>query len=169
MNDATASERHRSDALEQRISRLSPDQRALLRQRLRTEQRGLPPIQPRDRALDPPPLSSAQRRLWLLDQLAPGSTFYNESGALRLRFPVDATSLGHALNEVIRRHEALRTTFQLHGSEPVQIIAPVLTLRLPLVSVEGHPPHEREAAAQRVASDEARTAFDLTRGRCSAR
>ncbi len=142
MNDATASERHRSDALEQRISRLSPDQRALLRQRLRTEQRGLPPIQPRDRALDPPPLSSAQRRLWLLDQLAPGSTFYNESGALGRCFPVDVTSPGHALNEVIRRHEALRTTFRHRGARRCRSSLPpsISLIDLPLVSIERPPP-----------------------------
>jgi amino acid adenylation domain-containing protein len=87
------------------------------------------------------PLSFAQQRLWFLDQLAPGGTAYNLSGRLHLEGRLDTAALEASLNEIVRRHEALRTIFSTRDGEPVQIILSELHLPLPLI--------EREEEAQR--------------------
>ncbi|MFY0567872.1 MupA/Atu3671 family FMN-dependent luciferase-like monooxygenase [Archangium lansingense] len=114
---------------------------------------------PRDRSL---PLSFSQQRLWYLDQLEPGNVAYNNPSALRLSGPLNAAALERALNEVVRRHEALRSTFVLEDSGPVQRIAESLTVPLPVVplDVEG----DRDEAIARWASEEARRPFDLAAG-----
>ena len=57
------------------------------------------------------PLSFSQQRLWFFEQLVPGSAVYNLSQTLRWRGPLDSTALQRSLNELVRRHEVLRTTF----------------------------------------------------------
>ncbi|PYS94472.1 MAG: hypothetical protein DMF50_12430, partial [Acidobacteria bacterium] len=116
---------------------------------------------PRDRDL---PLSFAQQRLWFLDQLEPGCAFYNIPAALRLRGALDAEALRRSLNEIVRRHEALRTTFRAAEGEPVQVIAPALELPLPVTDLGHLPAEEGEVEARRRAADEARAPFDLERG-----
>ncbi len=110
------------------------------------------------------PLSFAQQRLWFLDQLEPNSPFYNVPMAARLHGPLDFTAMERSLNEIVARHESLRTTFQLQDEEPVQVVAP--TMRLPLTTVDlGHlTPDEREAEARRLVSEEARRPFNLATG-----
>jgi len=110
------------------------------------------------------PMSYAQQRIWFLDQFQPGSPFYNIPTAMRLTGRLDVDALRRAVNEIVRRHEALRTTFRSIRGEPCQIILPRLTLDLPVVSLEGLPVEEREVAALRLARDEARKPFDLARG-----
>src|SRR6185295_12924695 len=85
---------------------------------------------PRDRPL---PLSAAQERLWFLEQLEPGRSTYVMPSALRLAGALDAGLLARALGEVVRRHEALRTTFRTVEGRPVQEIQPELALPLPVV------------------------------------
>ncbi|HYO64694.1 MAG TPA: MupA/Atu3671 family FMN-dependent luciferase-like monooxygenase, partial [Archangium sp.] len=114
---------------------------------------------PRDRAL---PLSFAQQRLWYLDQLEPGNVAYNNPSALRLSGALDVGSLERALNEVVRRHEVLRTTFALEDSGPVQRIAESLPVPLPVVRLEAE--GDRDAAIARWAREEARRPFDLAAG-----
>ena len=70
------------------------------------------------------PLSFAQRRLWFLQQLEPSSAAYNVPFASRLSGRLDASALERALNEIVRRHEILRTTFELLDEEPAQVVAP---------------------------------------------
>ena len=77
----------------------------------------------------PLPLSFAQERLWFLDRLEPGSAVYNIPVALRLGGALDAAALERALGEIVRRHEALRTTFAEVDGAPVQVIAPFGGLR----------------------------------------
>src|SRR5947209_4779836 len=67
-------------------------------------------IRPRTE-LGPPRLSFAQQRMWFLNQMVPGSPFYNVPAATRIKAPVDGTVLRATFNEIIRRHEALRTAF----------------------------------------------------------
>lgn len=69
------------------------------------------------------PLSFAQQRLWFLDQLEPGNPLYNNPSAIRLSGRLDLKALELSLNEIIRRHEILRTTFTAVDGQPVQVIA----------------------------------------------
>src|SRR4051812_45927736 len=66
------------------------------------------------------PLSFAQEGLWFLEQLQPGNTAYNLSAAYRLRGALDIDALRRALDEVVRRHESLRTSFRVEQGRPVQ-------------------------------------------------
>jgi amino acid adenylation domain-containing protein len=122
-----------------------------------------PPIVRVSRAT-PPPLSFAQGRLWLLDRLEPGSAAYNMPHTLRLRGPLDTAALRAALDELVRRHEALRTTFAERGGAPVQLIHPPAPVALAERDLRALPDGEREAEAERLAAEEALRPFDLERG-----
>ncbi|HWS88113.1 MAG TPA: amino acid adenylation domain-containing protein, partial [Pyrinomonadaceae bacterium] len=113
----------------------------------------------RDYAL---PLSSAQRRLWFLDQLEPDSPLYNIAAAVRLRGALDLGALEQSLRHIIERHESLRTSFAVLDGEPVQLIAPLVSWSLPVVELGHLPQPEREAEARRLMSEEARRPFALT-------
>jgi len=123
----------------------------------------VPPILPvpRDRDL---PLSFAQQRLWFLDQLAPGNSFYNVPVAVRLLGALDVAALERALIEIVRHHEVLRTTFQTVEGRPVQVISQTLVPTLPREDLRELPAHEREKAALHLATEEAQRPFDLARG-----
>ena len=149
------------NVLQKRISELSPEKRAIFEQLLNRSQGAETAIRPRDRQQDPPPLSFAQEQLWFLEQLAPGNWFYNETSALQLGFAVDLNALEWAVNEVVRRHEALRTTFVVVHGEPVQIITPELKLPIAVIDLRKLPKAERDAEARRVAAEDAQTPFDL--------
>jgi amino acid adenylation domain-containing protein len=112
----------------------------------------------------PLPLSFAQRRLWFIDQLEPGSAFYNVPLAVRLTGRLDAQALGRTLTEVVRRHEVLRTTFANVDGEPVQVIHPPAPVRLEVEDLSGVEGQAREAEAMRLAAAEARLPFDLSTG-----
>ncbi|HEU4594975.1 MAG TPA: amino acid adenylation domain-containing protein, partial [Pyrinomonadaceae bacterium] len=148
------------------ISELTVEQRALLESRLaqRRERSPKPQPIPRRSGAERSPLSYAQQRLWFLDQLAPGSPFYNGSSSFLLRGQLDLPALERSLGEVVRRHEVLRTTFvELDGS-PVQLISPASEVTLPVTDLSGLDPTEREAEADRLAHQEARRPFDLSAG-----
>ncbi|HEY3581866.1 MAG TPA: amino acid adenylation domain-containing protein, partial [Pyrinomonadaceae bacterium] len=110
------------------------------------------------------PLSFAQQRLWFLDQLEPGSRSYNLSGRLRLEGRLDASALEASLNEIVRRHEALRTIFSTHNGEPVQIVLSELRLPLPFIDLSDLPLTERESAFRQLCDEEAQQPFDLSTG-----
>ena len=164
--------------LAQRLETLSPKQRRLIELRLARERQAATPAavgepipasipgQPRDGR--PFPLSFAQQRLWFLDQLEPGSPWYNMAFPLRLTGRLDAPALAAALSEIRLRHEALRTTFSLAGEgaeeTAVQIIAPPSGLPLPLVDLRGLPSAIRETELLRLVRIEARRPFDLACG-----
>ena len=121
-----------------------------------------PPIDRVDRD-GPIPTSSAQQRLWFLDQLAPGDASYNIPSAVRLKGDLDVPALGKALNEVVRRHEVLRTTFAAEGGVPHQLIAPDLDLTLAVEDLRTIEESDREDESRRI-EEEARTPFDLAAG-----
>ncbi len=123
----------------------------------------LPPVVPAERtgAL---PLSFAQERLWFIDRLDPGSAVYNIPAALRLTGALDEAALERALGEIIRRHEALRTTFAEAHDAPVQVIAPFAGFFLPVEDLSGLDEADRETALRLRAGEEARRAFDLSAG-----
>jgi amino acid adenylation domain-containing protein len=153
------------DNLIQRVIALSPAKRAALQRELKDRvktalKQGIPVIKNRRDVT----LSFAQQRLWFLDQLAPGSTAYNMARALRLRGPLNIAALEQSFNEIVRRHETLRTTFAAANGQPVQVIAPPEPFRLPVVDLTELPPGEREAVARRLATEEAQSTFDLAKG-----
>ncbi len=110
------------------------------------------------------PLSFAQQRLWFLEQLASGSAAYNLFYALHLEGRLDVAALQQSVQDVLRRHDILRTTFSSRDGQPVQAIAPALTLPLPLVDLRVLPEAEREAEARRLAAETEQHAFDLAQG-----
>ncbi|MBE9120013.1 amino acid adenylation domain-containing protein [Tychonema sp. LEGE 07199] len=110
------------------------------------------------------PASFAQQRLWFLNQLAPGNPFYNVSTALRLTGSLNFIALEQTFNEIVQRHETLRTTFTLLEGELVQIIAPILTVPLPTIDLQNLSPTQQETAALQLATDAAQCPFDLAAG-----
>ncbi|PAJ83989.1 hypothetical protein CJO70_30475, partial [Burkholderia ubonensis] len=107
------------------------------------------------------PLSFAQERLWFFDQLHPNGALYNVPLVLRLRAPLRAPVLERALNEIVRRHETLRTRFEAQDGKPVQRIAGEAVVPFVISDLQGLPAGEREAAAQAIAAEEAARPFDL--------
>ncbi|MFV1966849.1 MAG: amino acid adenylation domain-containing protein, partial [Pirellulaceae bacterium] len=110
------------------------------------------------------PLSFAQRRLWVLDQLQPGNPAFNLPAAVRLSGRLDVAGVEAGLNEIVRRHHVLRATFSSVKGEPVQHIAPRLTLKVSRVDLGNLPPNEQEKEIRRYASEEALKPFDLSTG-----
>jgi amino acid adenylation domain-containing protein len=111
-----------------------------------------------------PPLSFAQQRLWFLDQLEPGNPLYNVPCAVRITGKLAVEPLERSLNEIIRRHEILRTRFTTSGGQPVQVIAPSLTIPLPITDLEQLSQGERKLKAAELAAEEARRSFNLGAG-----
>src|SRR4249920_1983537 len=138
--------------LQVRIENLSPAKRKLLE------------LQYAQQAAQLFPLSYAQQRLWFFDQLEPGSALYNINAAFRLSGRLITEVLQKSLDEIIRRHDVLRTTFTFQDGVPVQRIAPVLKIRLEEIDLSQMPEAKREAEAERLTIEEADKPFDLTCG-----
>src|SRR5215210_3772392 len=92
------------------------------------------------------PLSFAQQRLWFLDRMEPGHSFYNIPLARRLTGTLDINALEQSLSEIARRHESLRTSFHVIDGQPVQVIAPHQPLKLEVTDLSSLAESEREAA-----------------------
>ncbi|WNG57420.1 amino acid adenylation domain-containing protein [Archangium gephyra] len=149
-----------------RLASLPPEKRELLLRQLRQKQAGnvKTGIPPRPRDTDTHPLSFAQQRLWLLDQLQPGSAVYNVPVAIRLSGALDVAMLERCFNELLRRHESLRTTLRSEQGQPVQVIAPQAELALETADLRALPTAQHDAEVRRLALEEARKPFDLERG-----
>jgi len=121
------------------------------------------PIEPvsRDRNL---PLSFAQQRLWFLDQLEPNSAAYNIPAAVHIAGSLSVAVLLQSLNEIVQRHAILRTTFTAIDGKPIAIIAPTLTLKLPVLDLQNLPEIQRNAEVLRLAQVETQQPFDLAKG-----
>jgi amino acid adenylation domain-containing protein/non-ribosomal peptide synthase protein (TIGR01720 family) len=116
------------------------------------------------------PLSFAQERLWFFEQMEPGTAAYHIANAVRLVGQLDIPALNRSLNEVVRRHESLRTVFTSDSGTPVQAIVPAQALALPVIDLRAVAPEEREASARRLSDEESQRPFDFARGplmRCS--
>ncbi|HEU4594169.1 MAG TPA: amino acid adenylation domain-containing protein, partial [Pyrinomonadaceae bacterium] len=122
-----------------------------------------PPVLPVTRA-ENLPLSFAQQRLWFLQQLQPESSSYNLHASLHLAGALDREALEKTINEVVRRHEVLRTVFPTVGGQPVQLIRADVPTPLPVEDLSGLDETEREAEVRRRAREEALRPFDLTCG-----
>ncbi len=123
--------------LQARVARLPADKRLLFEQRVRnssagSDRRSIPRL-----GADRSPLSFAQQRLWFLDQLDQGSTAYNITRALRIAGALDVRALERACNEIVRRHETLRTRFTVIDGQPVQVIVPHVDTTLPVLDLRG--------------------------------
>ena len=121
------------------------------------------PIVRRDRSA-PAAVSSSQRQLWFIDQMLPGGSTYNVSTSIRLRGVLDVAALDHAIGQIVRRHDVLRTTFAHIGSQVIQTAAPFTSFTLPVIDVGDAAVPGREARARAVAVDEVGRPFDLERG-----
>jgi amino acid adenylation domain-containing protein len=110
------------------------------------------------------PLSFAQQRLWLLDRLDPGNISYNSSATVRLVGSLHVQALEQAFNEIVRRHEVLRTTFYEIDGQPFQAITPSLTIRLPIIDLCELPEAVKSAEAQKLTTEWCQQHFDLAQG-----
>lgn len=151
--------------LNARLAGLSPEKRALLLQQLSRQAAAAPRSEigrrPRPARI---PLSSAQQRLWILDQLDPGSAVYNVPLSLWLRGALDSDVLQRALSEIARRHESLRTVVVADDAGPQQIVLDAAPVPVARHDVRQLAPAEREAAAFALARSEAAQPFDIARG-----
>lgn len=109
-------------------------------------------------------LSFAQQRLWFLDQFEPQSILYNLPAALRLRGRLNIHALEASLNEIVRRHESLRTTFGIAEERPVQVVHEPEAWKLMVNDLRQFPEDEREEISVRLMREEAEAPFDLTKG-----
>jgi len=109
-------------------------------------------------------MSIAQEQLWRLDQALPGTALFNVLYTMRLTGTLSVTALEQSCNEILRRHEALRTTFAVVEGQPVQIITPPSCLTLTVQDLRALPETERHGEAQRLAREEVQKPFDLTQG-----
>jgi amino acid adenylation domain-containing protein len=126
--------------------------------------RRLPAIEPasRDGRM---PLSFAQQRMWILDQLEPGAATYNVPAAVELSGPLQPSALEQAIDAIIRRHEVLRTTFRKSDQgEPEQVISAPSHQGVPVVDLSGLSSDNIEHTLDRLAQEEARYPFDLNIG-----
>ena len=110
------------------------------------------------------PVSFAQQRLWILNQLLPDSPAYNVPTAVLLSGPLDIGALERSFTEVIRRHQSLRTTFAEVDGDPVQIVHPPQPITLSVQDLSELPDKAREAKTRRLAAHDARLPFDLAQG-----
>ncbi len=152
--------------LSQRIEALSPERRLMLELMRKGKQAQKERLQPIPRTPDQTsfPLSFAQERLWVLEQLEPGSSFYNYATAVRFEGPLQVAVLEQSINAIVCRHEALRTVFAVEDGEPVQRVLPQLTVPLHIVDLRCYPASEREQVAQHLVTAEARRPFNLEHG-----
>jgi hypothetical protein len=110
------------------------------------------------------PVSFAQQRLWFLDQLEPGSPFYNLPQVISIKGNLNVDALQRTLNEIINRHEALRTTFSAGSDGPTQIVAKTATIMVPVNDLTSLPASEHDTTVLKLAREEARRPFDLCAG-----
>ncbi|HEY9803800.1 MAG TPA: amino acid adenylation domain-containing protein [Leptolyngbyaceae cyanobacterium] len=113
----------------------------------------------RDRNL---PLSFAQARLWLLEQLNPDNAIYNMPAKVCLVGELNVGVLEQSINEIIRRHEVLRTSFTSVDGQPLQVISPDVQIKIPVVNLQELPKAEQEAEIQHFCIKEFQLAFDFT-------
>lgn len=109
------------------------------------------------------PVSFAQRRFWVLDQLDEEAAYTLPAG-LRLDGALDVSALERSLNFIVARHESLRTVFAIEGDEPVQVVLPTLLVSLPIEDLSAVPESEREQLVRERADTNANCAFDIAAG-----
>ena len=119
---------------------------------------------PRRERFDKAPLSSGQQRLWFLDQLLAGLPVYNNIVGSTTQGKLHVETLERALREIVRRHESLRTTFAMDGTQPAQFVHETSSIDLSLIDLTHLPQDEREQEAQRLFTAETLRPFNLATG-----
>ena len=114
--------------------------------------------------VDRPPLSFGQQRLWFLDQLDPGKPYYNTPIAVRVEGKLDVAALERSINQIVKRHESLRTSFVDIEGTPVQLIAPEYQFRIHVIDLEVVPIDEQKVAIDDYIREDALLPFDLASG-----
>ena len=123
-----------------------------------------PPIRRRDPSIIHPPLSFVQQRLWFIQQFEPDSVAYNIPLALRLSGPLNIETLERSLNEILCRHEILRTTFRTIDSQPLQFISPPWDVNLELIDLSRFDEVTKSGEVARYRNHEVQTCFDVVQG-----
>ncbi|KRA75174.1 hypothetical protein ASD78_09205 [Lysobacter sp. Root667] len=151
--------------INERLAGLSPEKRALLLQQLAKQSPAAPRSEigrrPRPARI---PLSFAQQRLWILDQLDPGSAAYNVPTSMWMQGRLDEAVFARALDEIVRRHESLRTTIAADEQGPHQVVQPPSAVPVERRDLRHLPAGQRDAAAFAFARAEAARPFELARG-----
>jgi len=145
----------------ERVANLSPAKLELLTRRLKQKGGAQTPALTRGERGYWCPLSYGQERLWFLSQLEPDNPAYNAPAALRLIGPLDAIALEQSINEIVRRHEILRTSITQVNDQPVQVISPLKYRKLPVVDLQALSSPMQEA--RRLFDEESVFSFDPRR------
>jgi amino acid adenylation domain-containing protein len=163
-NDSSSSELDSKGDLKEWIAKLSPAKRALFEAFLRDQDAANPRGQniPRRIAAEHNPLSFSQQRLWILDQLEPNESVYNESFGWRLRGDLHVEALRQALDGIVARHEPLRTTYEVVDGEPVQRNSVARRVDLNITDLSQIPTADCAAQVQRLLKQEASRPFSLS-------
>src|ERR1044071_3825715 len=153
--------------IDNQLKELSAEKRALFELLLR-QRRGVganlaQQITRREKS-DYLPLSGAQQRLWFLNELNPADTSYNVYGSIHFKGGLNVSALERSFQEIVRRHEVLRTTFISQAGQPFQVIQPATNITLPVVDLQSLLEATREVEVSRLVDREIRQAFDLTQG-----
>ncbi|PYP89204.1 MAG: hypothetical protein DMF61_04355 [Blastocatellia bacterium AA13] len=154
-----------------RLSSLTPEQRALFESRLKKKDasrarqgvvRGgsIPKRKRENHCL----LSFDQERIWIIDRMEPGNPAYNIYTVSRLLGPLNLEAMERAVNEIIRRHEILRTTFSTEAGEPVMVISPEMTVKFSVRDISRVADEERLNEAVQLANEATALPFDLEKG-----
>ncbi|HKR96000.1 MAG TPA: condensation domain-containing protein, partial [Candidatus Angelobacter sp.] len=146
--------------------RMSAAKRALIDAVLRKE--GVAPptterILPRSDS-GPAPLSFAQQRLWFFDQFEPGNSVYNLITKILFEGDLNVQALEKTFNEIVRRHEALRTAFDFKQGQPVQVVMPAHPVRMNVIDLSHLPEKEQQDRTEDIFHSEAKRPFDLKSG-----
>ncbi|TCP59053.1 amino acid adenylation domain-containing protein [Tumebacillus sp. BK434] len=148
---------------------LTPAQRALLEKRIKGKGPVMPASAQKKTGIPrrPPgesPLSYSQERIWVIEQMEPDAAAYNVPFVVSITGVLDYDLLSKSINEVVRRHEALRTSFQETDGTPTLFIHDELDIPIEIFDIRHVPESERNEAAERLAREEAKRLFDLIHG-----
>ncbi|HEX7771710.1 MAG TPA: condensation domain-containing protein, partial [Pyrinomonadaceae bacterium] len=154
--------------LSARIAALTPEQRVRFEASLKAKGLRVPqvdqiPRRPRE-DVNLFPTSIDQERLWFIEQLQPGNAAYNIFTASRIKGPLDVAVMERVVNELIARHEVVRTTFTVVDDQPMQVIHPKLEVTLTPVDLQSVPLEQREQEALRLVTEDFSRPFDLEQG-----
>lgn len=152
----------RKESLLAKLESLSPEKKKFLMERLK--QNSPKNIMKKRRESDLPVLSFAQQRLWFLDQLEPGSSTYNMPFLLKIEGDFDINVFEKSLNEIIQRHEILRTTFILMDEQPIQIVNSNLSMQVKYVDLRVYSTEEKQNISEEQIKEVAKKPFNLEKG-----